>query len=395
MSKPLEGIRVLDLSHMLPGPFCTMTLADMGAEVIKVENPYGGDSFRSRKPFLKEEGTAFLMLNRNKKSVIVDFKDESARGFFMRLVESADVVLEQFRPGTAKKLGIDYESVTARNPKIIYCSLSGYGQTGSYAGMPGHDINYLSLSGVLDAIGDEAGPPVVPGVQIADLGGGAQWALTSILLALLARNNDGLGRYIDVSMTRCMVPWMNLYLSHYASDGTIPLRGSTKGSGHFACYHVYETSDKRYVSLGAAEPKFWIRFCEVVGKPELAADQYAEGKRRQEIIAELKSMFIGETQQHWIDLLFDKDVCFTPVRSFDEVSRDGDAAFDLIRSYEHPCEGSVLNIGFPVSISGVDSSIDAPAPLYGADTGFYLREAGYSEEDVREYQKKVDVSRKG
>lgn len=370
--KPLEGIRVLDLSHMLPGPFCTMMLADMGAEVIKVENPSGGDSFRSRKPLLKEEGTAFLMLNRNKKSVIVDFKSEEGRAFFMKLAKDADVVLEQFKPGTAKKLGIDYEAVSAVNPSIVYCSLSGYGQAGPYVNMPGHDINYLSLAGVLDTIGCEGGNPTLPGIQVADLGGGSQWAMMAILLALMARDKDGQGRYLDISMTRCVVPWMTLYLSQYAADGTVPARGSTKAGGHYACYRIYQTSDGRSVSIGAAEPKFWAHFCEVVGKPELVADQYAEGERRLELIAELEEMFKTNTQQYWVDLLMNENVCFTPVRSFDEVVGDeGIVGGNLVGTYAHPVEGQVLNIGFPVDIPGVDMGEIKPAPGYGADTAYY------------------------
>lgn len=384
--KPLEGIRVLDLTHMLPGPFCTMLLADMGAEVIKVENPHGGDGFRGRAPYLKHEGTAFLMLNRNKKSVIVDLKDESGRKFFMDMAESADVVIEQFKPGTVDRLGVGYEDVRKRNPSIVYCSLTGYGQTGPYSDMPGHDINYLSLSGVLDTIGAEGGSPTLPGIQIADIGGGAQWALASILLALFARQKDGEGRYLDVSMTRCVVPWMTLYLSQYAADGTVPQRGTTKAGGRYACYRIYRTIDGRYVSLGAAEPKFWARFCEIVGKSHLIASQYEEGPRREEAIAEVEELFLGETQEHWCALLMDENVCFTPVKSFDEVIGDDGVVSDgLVGTYEHPFEGRVLNIGFPVSIPGVASDEVRPAPAYGGDTARYLEELGYCAEDAAQY----------
>lgn len=384
--KPLEGIRILDLSHMLPGPFCTMLLADMGAEVIKVENPKGGDSFRGRVPHLKNEGTAFLMLNRNKNSVIVDLKDEEGREFFMRLAESADVILEQFKPGTTEKLGIGYEAVSKRNPSIIYCSLSGYGQSGPYVDMPGHDVNYLSLSGVLDTIGQEGQTPAIPGIQIADIGGGAQWTLAAIMFALFARQKDGKGRYLDVAMTRCVVPWMSLYLSQYAADGTVPERGTTKAGGHFACYNIYETSDGRYVTIGAAEPKFFAKFCDIVGKPHLSKTQYDEGPNRVAAIEELRQMFKENTQQHWADLLMNENVCFTPVRSFDEViSDEGITANGLVGAYEHPVEGSVVNIGFPVDIPGVELSDVKPAPGYGADTKRYLEMAGYDAAYVKEY----------
>lgn len=384
--KPLEGIRVLDLTHMLPGPFCTMALADMGAEVIKVENPRGGDSFRHRAPLMKEEGTAFLMLNRNKKSVIADLKTDEGRAFFMKLAATSDVIIEQYKPGTPAKLGIGYDNVIEHNPGIIYCSLTGYGQTGPYVDMPGHDINYLSLSGVLDTIGAENGAPAIPGIQIADIGGGAQWALSSILIALLYRERSGEGCYLDVAMTRCVVPWMSLYLSQYAADGNVPKRGTTKAGGHFACYNLYETSDGRYVSIGAAEPKFWAHFCEVVGREDLIADQYAEGTRREEIIAELRAMFLTQTQQHWSDLLMGENVCFTPVRSFDEVIDDAGVTYGgLIDHYQHPTEGSVLNINFPIPMPGVDGGAPAPAPRYGAHTQQFLEELGYSDSETAAY----------
>ena len=269
------------------------------------------------------------------------------------------------------------DAVRAVNPSIVYCSLSGYGQTGPYVNMPGHDINYLSLAGVLDTIGCEGGNPTLPGIQIADLGGGSQWAMIAILLALMAREKDGRGRYLDISMTRCVVPWMTLYLSQYAADGTVPARGSTKAGGHYACYRIYQTSDGRSVSIGAAEPKFWARFCEVVGKPELVADQYAEGERRLELISELEEMFKADTQQHWVDLLMNENVCFTPVRSFDEVVDDGGiVGGDLVGAYEHPVEGGVLNIGFPVDIPGIDMGETKPAPRYGADTAYYRAMVG-------------------
>ncbi len=385
MAKPLEGIRVLDMSHLLPGPFCTMLMADMGAEVIKVERPDGGDGFRSTEPLQKNEGTTFLMVNRNKKSIIVDMKDETQREFFMRLAESADVILEQFRPGTTAKLGIGYEDVRKRNPGIIYCSLSGYGQTGSYANIPGHDINYLAMTGLLDAISaQDGGAPALSGVPLADLGG-AQWALTSILFALLARQKDGQGRYLDVSIAKCMVPWMTLYLSEYAVSGVVPSRGSSKTSGGYANYRIYQTGDGKYVCIGAAEPKFWARFCMLVGKPEWIADQWTEGERGEQLVEKVAELIASDTQQHWCDLLMNEDTCFTPVRTFDEVASDEGFTSSLVGSYRHPVEGDVLNLKFPVEIAGADTDSVAAAPLYGADTVPYLREAGYDEAAINNY----------
>jgi len=190
MTMPLDGIRVLDLSHMLPGPYCTMVLADMGAEVLKVENPNGGDSFRTRKPLAKEEGTAYLMLNRNKKSMKLNLRSNEGREIFLQMVQAYDVILEQCRPGVVRRLGIDYETVRKINPGIVYCSLSGYGQTGPYRDMPGHDINYLSISGLLETIGVYDGPPVIPGIQIGDIGGGALWSALAIVIALVGTGEE-------------------------------------------------------------------------------------------------------------------------------------------------------------------------------------------------------------
>lgn len=385
MSKPLEGIRVLDLSHMLPGPFATMMMADMGAEVIKVENPSGGDGFRGRKPFLSGEGTAYLMLNRSKKSVVVDLKSEQGKEFFMKLVESADVIVEQFKPGTASRLGIGYDDVVARNPRIVYCSISGYGQEGDLAPFPGHDINYLSMAGVLDVIGQEASAPVVPGVQMADING-AQWALVGILGSLMSRERDGKGRFIDVALSQCMIPWLSLCLDAYAAGGALPKRGETKGTGRYACYRVYETADGRYVTLGAAEPKFWQRFCTIVGRTDLVEDQYSEGDRRKELIKAVEELFASKSLAYWTELFAGEQVCFTPVRTFEEVAHDENYAKDgRIGLVENPRVGTHLNLGFPVP-SMFDSNEDAaPAPSLGEQTEEYLAKLGFDEAFIERY----------
>lgn len=367
MDLPLNGIRILDLSHMLPGPFSTMMLADMGAEVIKIEPP-SGDGFRAREPKVNQEGSAFLMVNRSKKSCALNLRTPEGLSQFMALAASADVVIEQYKPGTAKRLGIDYESVRKVNPQIVYCSLSGYGQDGPYRDMPGHDINYLSISGVLDTVGRRGEAPALPGIQVADLCG-AQWAIISILLALMARSRSGKGQYIDLSMTDAVFPWLSLFLSDYAANGTVSSRGETRSGGAYAFYNVYETADGRYVSLGAAEPKFWTIFCRTVGHEEWIDRQNLGGEQREALIAEVAAMFKTRSQKEWLELLFDKNCCFTPVQNIEEALHDPHL---LSRGMEvtlhHPTEGDVLNFAFPVKFSGMQPAQPVSPPTCGEHT---------------------------
>lgn len=360
----MEGIRVLDLSHMLPGPFSTMLLADMGAEVIKIEPPNGGDSFRMRQPFIKKESSAFLMVNRSKKSCVLDLRSPEGHEAFMELVKSADVLLEQFRPGVVNRLGIDYESVKQVNPGIIYISLSGFGQNGPYRDMPGHDINYLSISGILDTVGKKDCPPAIPGIQIADMCG-AQWAMVSVLLGLMAREkNGGQGQYIDLAMTDAVFPWLSLFLSDYMAKGTVSSRGETRSSGAFAFYNVYETADGRYVSLGAAEPKFWAAFCTSVGHEE-----WIERQNDRTLIPEVADLFKSRTQKAWVELLFGANCCFTPVNNIAEALEDPQLQYRGMKTVlHHPTEGEVINFAFPVKFSGMKAAEPQIPPAYGEDT---------------------------
>jgi len=361
MKLPLEGVRVLDLSHMLPGPFCTMMLADMGAEVIKIESPKGGDGFRMREPFINKEGSAFMMLNRSKKSCVLDLRSIEGHDAFMELAKTADVVLEQFRPGVVTRLGIDYKAVSAANPGIVYLSLSGFGQDGPYVDMPGHDINYLSISGILDTIGKSDSPPAIAGVQIADLCG-AQWAIISVLLGILAREkNGGKGQYVDLSMTDAVFPWLSLFLSDYVVSGSITSRGEAKSGGKYAFYNVYETSDGRYISLGAAEPKFWTNLCTMLGREEWIGRQMDSA-----LVEEMAVLFKSRTQKEWVDMLFEADCCFTPVNNIEEALNDPQLLHRRMKTYiNHPTEGEVMNFAFPVKFSDMNPVKPKSPPLYG------------------------------
>lgn len=355
---------------MLPGPFGTMMLADMGAEVIKIEPPRGGDSFRMREPKLGGEGSAFLMVNRGKKSCMLDLRTAEGLEGFMALAETADVIIEQYRPGVTSRLGIDYDAVQRRNPGIIYCSLSGYGQDGPYRDMPGHDINYLSISGILDTIGKKGQAPALAGIQIADMCG-AQWALIAVLLGLMARErNEGKGQYIDLSMTDAVLPWLSLFLSEYVANGTVSSRGETKSSGAYAFYNVYETADGRYVSLGAAEPKFWAEFCRAVEHEEWIARQNEPGGA---LIAQVAELFKQKTQAEWTQLLLHRDCCFTPVKNVAEALEDEHLRQrGMVTLIDHPTEGQLLNFAFPLKFSGMSPVAAKAAPAYGEDTKVLL-----------------------
>ena len=247
MALPLEGIKILDLSTMLPGPFCSMILADFGAEVIKVEAVKGGDLFRGGVPKIGDTGGAFFQVNRNKKSITLNLKSEEGKEIFYKLAKDADVVLEQYRPGVVKKLGVDYETIKAINPKIVYCSLSGYGQTGPYRLTSGHDLNYISYAGILGLTARKGQTPTIPGVQIADIGGGALYAAIGILIALMGVKQNGVGQYVDTSMLDGAVSWLPVLANDYFVKGVSPKAAENILNGQNACYEVYETADGKVV----------------------------------------------------------------------------------------------------------------------------------------------------
>jgi crotonobetainyl-CoA:carnitine CoA-transferase CaiB-like acyl-CoA transferase len=318
--RPLDGLLVLDLTRLLPGAAATMQLANFGAEVVKIEEPERGDYGRWMPPFLDGEGAVFHMVNRGKKSVALDLKSDGGRAAFLKLAQTADVVVESFRPGTMQRLGLDYETLRASNPRIIYVSITGYGQAGPWAAMAGHDINYLALGGALEGNGACGGPPVMPGVQIADLAGGALQAVTGVLLALAARAKTGRGQAVDVSMTDGVAWLLPVGLGLHAATGELPARGDGILTGRYACYRVYEAADGRWIAVGALEPKFWQALCGALGCERFIADQFAEGPRRGEIVAELARIFRTRTAEEWFERLRPTDCCVTPVRNVAEVA---------------------------------------------------------------------------
>ncbi|MCL6447641.1 MAG: CoA transferase [Armatimonadetes bacterium] len=382
MSLPLEGIKVLDLTRLLPGPFCSLLLADFGAEVIKVEQPGPGDYIRWYPPLVQDTGGIFLLLNRNKKSLTLNLGTAKGKEIFYRLVREADVVLEGFRPGVAKKLGIDYETVKDLNPGVVYCSLSGYGQDGPYAAKPGHDINYLGYAGVLGITGRAGEAPAVPGVQIADIGGGALMAAIGILLALMARRQTGRGQFVDIAMLDGVISWLPTVAGSFFVDGIVPGPGETRLTGRYACYDVYRTKDGRYVSLGALELHFWEKLCRFLGKEEYVKWQFVDEKQ-DELRAFLREQFLLRSRDEWVEIFQQIDTCGGPVYNLAEVFADPQVLHRrMVFTLEHPRLGKIKQLGFPIKLSATPAQVRLAPPEPGEHTGEILTGLGYSPADL-------------
>jgi len=386
-----SGVRILDLTRLLPGAYCSLLLGDLGAEVIKVEEPGIGDYARLTPPQLGASGmgAAFLMLNRNKQSLTLNLKHEDGQEVFRRLAADADVVLESFRPGVMRRLGLDYEALRAVNPRLIYCAISGYGQDGPYQDLAGHDINYLGYAGALSVTGPRAGAPVPPGVQVADIGGGSLLAAFTIASALYHRNQSGQGQMLDVSMTDGVVSWLAHHFGMFFATGRIPLRGEERLNGGWVCYGVYETKEGSYLTLGALEPKFWQNLCHLLGREDLVPHQYASGAKRDEVEADLRAIFKTKTREEWLALFKGKDVCVGPVLDFSEVSADPHVKHrGLFQTVERPGGGSIPQVGFPVQLSATPAGITRPAPELGEHTESLLSSLGYSAAEISRFRER-------
>ncbi len=371
----LSGIKVLDFSRLLPGPFCSMILADHGARVISVEN----------KRFITDD-LFISTVNRNKEHMSLDLKTPEGKEIFFRLARNADVLLEGFRPGVAHRLGIDYDSVCDINPKIIYCSITGYGQTGPFRFRAGHDVNFLAYSGVLDLMGEPNRPPIIPGVQIADIAGGGMNAVIGVLLALWAREKTGKGQYIDISMTDGMVSLLALTLFLQQRSAEAPIRGDTLLSHRYACYNTFETADGRHLSVGAVENRFWKNLCEHLGVPEYAALQYSE-KHRQEILEFMRNTFKKKTLAAWEAELADLDVCLGPILNLSEVLQE--PLFrerEMVVDIQQPSGEKTTTLGVPVKLSETPGSVRTPPVDFGENTISILLELGYSKDQIKAFE---------
>ncbi|MGJ9457773.1 CaiB/BaiF CoA transferase family protein [Oceanobacillus sp. CF4.6] len=370
---PLHSIRVLDLTRLLPGPYCTLMLADFGAEVIKVEDPIAGDYMREFEPKLDKEGVFFQSLNRNKKSICLDLKSEEGKHHFLQLVETADIVVESFRPGVMERLGIGYETLKTINPGIIYCAITGYGQTGPYKDKPGHDINYLSYAGLLNLMGEKDGKPVIPTAQIADIGGGAFPALTGILLALFERATSGKGQFVDISMLDGVVSWMHMLLPSFFAGQDVN-RGEELLNGGNASYQVYETKDNRFLSMGGIEEKFWKGFCEGIERNDFIPLLNEPLHVQEKLIKEIGTIIYSKTLEDWMEIFSEKDACVTPVQTLAEAENDPQVqAREMIQTVFYPKLGKTKQIGIPIKLSETPGEIRTTAPKHGEHTEEILR----------------------
>jgi len=369
----LMGIKVLDLSRMLPGPYCSMILADHGADVIAIE----------RKK-TQNDGLFFNSLYRNKRHMTLDLKSKEGVQIFYNLAKKADIIIEGFRPGVVERLGIDYEVIKEKNPKIIYCSISGYGQSGSRRDYPGHDVNYISTAGVLGLIGEKMKPSVIPGIQIADIAGGSMNAVIGILLALHARDRIGKGQYIDISMTDGILGMLTL--TNHFSEMTNKLPEASNGllSHRYACYNTYETKNGRYVCLGAVENKFWKKLCAHFDRSDLAELQYDE-ERKDELIQIFRDLFLTKTYEEWLVELEPLKVCFSGIKNISEVVADQTFKDrDMIVDYTDERGINKKSFGIPVKLSETPGSIRTNPVSFSGDTESILLELGYSEKEIGE-----------
>ncbi len=383
---PLEGIRILDLSRLLPGPLATQMLADMGAEVIKIEDINSPDYIRFFPPFVGDESALFLSLNRNKKSVALNLKSQEGKEIFFALVKSADVVIEQYRPGILDKIGIGYEQAKKVNPKIIYVSVTGYGQTGPYAQKAGHDLNYIALSGVLANIGTKE-KPVIPGVQIADVSG-SYAAVNGCLAALLQREKTGEGQHVDISMTDAVMPFATLIHATAWADGRNIERGNFQLSGELANYNVYETADGKFIALGALEPKFWMTFCDAVNRPEWKDKIIAPEDEITKVKEEVSALFKSKTRKEWEEFSEKHDVCLSPVLENSELAQNENLVHRKMVVETETGNKKLKTIGAAIKFSGSENQSSQPAPKMGKDTDAILQKIGFNDSEISEFRKK-------
>jgi len=376
-AKPLAGVRVLDLTRLLPGAMATLHLADMGADVIKIEDTEAGDYSRTMGRVREGMSDSFRLLNRNKRAMRLDLKHARGKEAFLRLAKRADVVVESFRPGVVAKLGVGYDAVSAANPRVVYCSISGYGQDGPYARRAGHDINYVGYAGVGDQIGT-AESPVVPNFQIADLLGGALAPAMGILAALVDARSSGKGRYVEVAMTDATLAHAIFPLLGFLERGKSPARGTGMLDGGLACYNVYRTKDARFMAVGALEHKFWATLCDILGCPDLKEKHIVYGADAEPVKARLSKIFASRTQREWTEVLAGADCCVSPVLGIGEALSN-----EQLRARAMIVEADgITQFAPPLKMSEFEFAVERTAPAAGEHTDEILREAGYRDAEI-------------
>ena len=383
MTLPLGDIKVLDLSRLLPGAYTTMILADLGAEVVKVEEPGKGDYLRWMPPYASTgESGMFLAINRGKKSVSLNLKTERGRDLLRELAAEADVLVESFRPGVMDRLGVGYDALSAVNPRLVFAAISGFGADGPYVDRAGHDINYLGYAGALSFTGSPASGPWQPGLQIGDLSGGGLMALVAILVALRVREQTGRGQLCDISMTDGVMGWLTLAAGAFAATGVPPQPGRETLNGGRACYGVYRCGDGRHLAVGALEPQFFVALTAALGVPELAEWQL-DLERQDELRGRLEEIFATRSRDEWLELLVPADCCVGPVNDLAEAFADPQLrARGMVQEHALADGSPFAQVGVVPRLAGTPGRVGAPCSPLGADTEEVLGRLGCSAAEV-------------
>ncbi len=392
----LDGIKILELARVLPGEFCTMLLADMGADVLKIETPGTPESEEEKRR------EAFAYANRNKRSLALNLKAPEGQALFHNLARTADVIVEGFRPGVMTRLGGDYETIRRINPRIVYCSLSGFGQDGPYRDYPAHDLNYLSFAGVLGLIGEPDRKPAIPLNIIADYGGASLHGALGIMLALFSRERTGKGQHVDVAYldTTLSLLAATPSLRFFFSDGLAPRRGAGFLGGSYPYYAVYETKDRKLLSIACTEPWLWENFCKAIGRPDFAkysrlADQFVRAANPEEIRAreEIEAVIRTRTRDEWYGFLVKQDVCVGKVYDVEEVFEDPQIrARQMVVETEHPEIGKVKEVGVAIKMLGTPGAVRRAAPYRGEHTDQVLKDLGLPPEEIQSLRAKRVVA---
>lgn len=377
---PLEGLKILDLSRLAPGPFCSMMLGDLGADVLLIEAPPEGKMGAMAvlgRGADAEKVAAYNVLARNKRSLVLNLREQEAREIFYKLADDADVVLEGFRPGVVKRLGVDYETLIKRNPRLVYCSLSGFGQTGPYSNLVGHDINYISVGGALGMIGWPGQPPTIPANVIADFAGGGLHAAFGILAALMGREKTGKGQYVDIAMSDGVLALLASFVGPVLMGGESPGRGTNLLNGSVPHYNVYECADGGWISIGSLEPHFFVNLCKALGCEQFIPRQY-DPSAREEIRAYFETKFREKPRDEWFRILSETDICAGPIYSLREALDDPhNRARGMVVEVDHPTLGKIPHLGIATKLSETPGSVRTTAPLPGQHTDDVLASLGF------------------